>query len=131
MADQRSSNFDPLASWRSWLSDAETRWNGFFNQVMGTDQFGRVMSRFTELSLNMQKSLAEAMGQYFSALNLPTRADVISQGERLSSIEERLTSIEASVARLAGASDAPDGASITIQRPPRTKQPHSQREGSR
>ena len=131
MADQRSSNFDLLASWRSWLSDAETRWNGFFNQVMGTDQFSRVMSRFTELSLNMQKSLAEAMGQYFSALNLPTRADLISQGERLSSIEERLTSIEASLARLAGASDAPDGASIAIRRPPRTKQPQSEREGSR
>ena len=38
---------------------------------MGTDQFSRVMSRFTELSLKMQKSMAEAMGQYFSALNLP------------------------------------------------------------
>jgi hypothetical protein len=75
--------------------------------------------------------MAEAMGQYFSALNLPTRTDVISQGERLSSIEERLTSIEASLARLAGAGDAPDGASIRIQRPPRTKQPLSEREGSR
>ena len=130
MADQRSSNFDPMASWRSWLSDAETRWNGFFNQMMGTDQFSRVMSRFTELSLNMQKSLAEAMGQYFSALNLPTRADVISQGERLSSIEERLTSIEASLARLSGAGEAPDRASIPMQRPARTKQPQSKREGS-
>lgn len=131
MADQRNSTFDPLASWRNWLSDAETRWNGFFNQMMGTDQFSRVMSRFTELSLNMQKTMAEAMGQYFSALNLPTRADVISQGERLSSIEERLTSIEASLARLAGAGDAPDGASIAIRRPPRTKQPQLKREGSR
>ena len=131
MADQRNSTFDPLASWRSWLSDAETRWNSFFNQMMGTDQFSRVMSRFTELSLNMQKRMAEAMGQYFSAMNLPTRADVISQGERLSSIEERLTSIEASLARLAGGGDGADGASIAVRRPPRTKQPHSKREGSR
>lgn len=131
MADQRNSTPDPLASWRNWLSDAETRWNSFFNQMMGTDQFSRVMSRFTELSLNMQKGMAEAMGQYFSALNLPTRTDVISQGERLSRIEERLTSIEASLARPAGAGGAPDGASIPIQRPPRTKQPQSKREGSR
>jgi polyhydroxyalkanoic acid synthase PhaR subunit len=131
MADQQKSTFDPLASWRNWLSDAETRWNSFFNQMMGTDQFSRVMSRFTELSLNMQKRMAEAMGQYFSALNLPTRTDVISQGERLSSIEERLTSIEASLARLSGAGEAPDRASIPKQRPPRTKQPQLKREGSR
>jgi polyhydroxyalkanoic acid synthase PhaR subunit len=131
LADRRNSTFDPLAAWRNWLSDAEARWNSFFNQMMGTDQFSRVMSRFTELSLNMQKRMAEAMGQYFSALNLPTRTDVISQRERLSSIEERLTSIEASLARLAGAGEAPDGASIPIRRPPRTKQPQSEREGSR
>src|SRR5258708_18934163 len=118
MADQRNSTFDPLTAWRNWLSDAEARWNSFFNQMMGTDQFSRVMSRFTELSLNMQKRMAEAMGQYFSALNLPTRTDVISQGERLSSIEERLTSIEASLARLAGAGEAPDGASIPRHPPP-------------
>jgi polyhydroxyalkanoic acid synthase PhaR subunit len=131
LADRRNSTFDPLAAWRNWLSDAEARWNSFFNQAMGTDQFSRVISRFTELSLNMQKRMAEAMGQYFSALNLPTRTDVISLGERLSSIEERLTSIEASLARLAGAGEGPDGASIRIQRPPRTKQPLSEREGSR
>jgi len=131
MADQRNSTFDPLASWRNWLSDAVSRWNSFFNKMMETDQFSRAMSRFTELSLNMQKRMAEAMGQYFAALNLPTRTDVISQGERLSSIEERLTSIEASLARLAGTSDAPDAASIRMQRPPRTKQPLSEREGSR
>jgi polyhydroxyalkanoic acid synthase PhaR subunit len=131
VADRRNSTFDPLASWRNWLSDAETRWNSFFNQMMGTDQFSRVMSRFTELSLNMQKRMAEAMGQYFSALNLPTRTDLISQGERLSTIEERLTSIEASLARLSGAGEAPDRASIPKQRPARTKQPQSKREGSR
>jgi hypothetical protein len=56
MADQRNSTFDPLASWRNWLSDAETRWNSFFNKMMETDQFSRAMSRFTELSLNMQLS---------------------------------------------------------------------------
>jgi polyhydroxyalkanoic acid synthase PhaR subunit len=131
MADQRNSTFDPLASWRNWLSDAETRWNSFFNQMMGTDQFSRAMSGFTELFLNVQKSMTEAMGQYFSALNLPTRTDVISQGERLSKIEERLTSIEASLARPARAGGAPEGASIPVQRPPRTKQPQSKREGSR
>jgi hypothetical protein len=131
LADRRNSTFDPLAAWRNWLSDAETRLNGFFNQMMGTDQFTSVMSRFTELSLRMQKSMAESMGQYFSALNLPIRTEVISLGERLSSIEERLTSIEASLARLSGASEAPDGAPIRKQRPPRTKQPHSEREGSR
>jgi hypothetical protein len=131
LADRRNSTFDPLASWRNWLSDAETRSNSFFNKMMETDQFSRAMSRFTELSLNMQKRMAEAMGQYFSALNLPTRTDVISQGERLTSIEERLTSIEASLARLAGAGEATDGASIPIRRPPRTKQPQPKREGSR
>src|SRR5258708_13435781 len=110
MADQRNSTFDPLTAWRNWLSDAEARWNSFFNQMMGTDQFSRVMSRFTELSLNMQKSMAEAMGQYFSALNLPTRTDVISQGERLSKIEERLTSIKATLARPAHTSVTPNAA---------------------
>jgi polyhydroxyalkanoic acid synthase PhaR subunit len=131
MADQRNSTQDPLSYWRNWLTDAETRWNSFFNELMGTDQFSRFMGRFTEVSLNMQKGMAEAMGQYFSALNLPTRSDVLPLGERLSSIEERLTAIEASLARIAGATEAPAGSSVNAQRPPRTKQPQSNREGVR
>lgn len=102
MADQRTSPSDPVASWREWMSQSESRLNALFNEVMATDGFGRVMGGLTKVCVSMQKSMTEGMERYFTALSLPTRSDVIDLGQRLSMIESRLLSIENSLARIAG-----------------------------
>lgn len=113
---------DPFTAWRDWLGQAERQLNTFFNNVMGTDQYTRALGQFNDFSLNMQKSMGEAMGRYLSSLNLPTREDFAALGDRLASIEERLGTIERasgglqpSVSEIQGPSNSP--------RPPRTRKP--------
>jgi hypothetical protein len=123
MADQRNS--DPVASWREWMSQSETRLNALFNEVMATDGYGRVLGGLTKVFVSMQKSMSEGMERYFTALSLPTRSDVIDLGQRLSMIESRLLSIENHLAKIAGP-DAHEGdARVQAPRPPRTKKPAS------
>lgn len=125
MADQRNSPSDPVASWREWMSQSETRLNALFNEVMATDGYSRVMGGFTKVLVSMQKSMSEGMERYFTALSLPTRSDVVDLAQRLSMIESRLLSIENSLAKIAGADTHGAEARAALPRPPRTKKPAS------
>ena len=121
-----STNPDPLAMWRDWLSNSERQWNSFLNDAMATDEFGRNMGRMMDVYLAMQKNLNEVMGRYFSALNVPTRTDVMTLGNRLGEIESRLDGIEGAVKALAPRpSPAASSSAIAAAaaRPPRTKKP--------
>ena len=115
--------------WRDWLSNSERQWNGFLNEVMATDQFGESMGRMMDVYLNMQKNMNDVMGRYFSAINVPTRTDLLALGNRLSDIEERLGGIEGMVKSL-GTAVAPAAVAVSpkteaaaIPRPPRTRKP--------
>src|SRR5262245_33676043 len=90
---------------------------------MGSDQYGQAMGRFMELYATMQKNMAESMSRYLSALNMPTRADILTLGDRLAMIEDRLTGIERALARAAPPAER-DGATPVV-RPPRTRRPAS------
>ena len=90
MADQRNSRSDPVASWREWMAQSESRLNVLFNEVMATDGYGRLMGGLTKILVSMQKTMTEGMERYFTALSLPTRSDVLDLGQRLSMIETRL-----------------------------------------
>ena len=94
MTDPKASIPDPLEAWRLWVDQAERRWNSTFNELMGTEQFSQVSGRMMEAWLAMQSSMNEATQRYFSALNLPTRTDVLSIADRLSSIDRRLDDLE-------------------------------------
>ena len=118
---------DPFEMWRDWMANSERQWNGFLNNAMATDQFTQSMGQFMDVYLNMQKSMNEVMGRYLSALNLPTRNDILALGERLSAIEDHLGTIESDL----GAMKSPAAAKATTTaspngdaaRPPRTKKP--------
>jgi polyhydroxyalkanoic acid synthase PhaR subunit len=125
MADSASA--DPFAMWRDWVAQSERQWNAFLNDAMATDEFTQSMSRFLDVYLNIQKNMNDVMSRYFSVLNVPTRTDVLSLGDRLSGIEDRLGAIEHAIASLKPAADASaarSGAS-PAPRPPRTKKPAS------
>ncbi len=123
MAEPASSIPDPMAAWRSFITQSEQQWNAFLNQAMGSEQYSQSLGRFMETYATMQKTMADTMGRYLGALNMPTRADIMTLGDRLAMIEDRLTAIERMLARpeaqRAGDAVAP------VTRPPRTKQPAS------
>ncbi len=123
VSEQRPAVQDPFALWRDWVTQSERQWNAFFNEVMGTDQYTQTMSRFMDMYVSSQKSLSEAMGRYFSTLNVATRTDVLALGDRLVAIENRLASIEASLRASPRREEARAAPVPVVARPPRTKKP--------
>jgi polyhydroxyalkanoic acid synthase PhaR subunit len=121
VADQKSPAVDPFAAWRDWLDQTERQLNTFFNQVMGTEQYARFLGQFNDFSLNMQKNMGEAIGRYFASLNLPTREDLATLGQRLNAVEQRLAAIERNNPSAAWTGVA----SAATPRPPRTRKPPS------
>ena len=122
MEDPASPIPDPMAAWRTFVTQSEQQWNAFLNQAMGTDQYSQALGRMMEMYAGMQKTMADQMARYLGALNMPTRSDVMTLGDRLAMIEDRLAGIERMLARVDGpvqSGGAPPG------RPPRTKQPPS------
>ena len=123
MTEQKqASNLPDLSgAWRDWLGQSERQWNEFFNQMMGTEEFSQGLGRNLDVFLHFQRTMSEAMGTYFTALNIPTRNDVLELGERLLAIENRLAAIEAGLLGLAATRDgATNEAGEPQPRPPRT-----------
>lgn len=134
---QASDIADPFAAWREWLGTSERQWNTFLNDAMATEEFSRSMGQFMDVYLNMQKSVSEGMGRYFTALNVPSRNDVMALGERLSSIERQLATISMRLDAIGsmGAAQAATTPRATEQapttpaaKPPRTKKPPVKKE---
>jgi polyhydroxyalkanoic acid synthase PhaR subunit len=123
MSDRASSNPDPFAAWRDWLGQSERQWNSFLNEAMATDQYGQAMGQMMDMFLNAQKGMSDVMGRAFTGLNLPTRTDVLSLGNRLTDIEERLSAIEGALKGRAGPEPTPPPAAAEIRKPARTKKP--------
>ncbi len=112
--------------WRNWLTETERQWNGFFNQVMGTESFGRAAGNYVEAFSVLQRALNQGMERYLNTFNLPTHSDVVEIGERLHNIEERLASLEANLNNLATSAGIATSAPVTQLRPRRTRRPRSQ-----
>jgi hypothetical protein len=80
-----------------WSEQLETLAQGFAN-VMGTDAFSTMQSKFFEQSLAWQDRLAKAANPQIDAalraLNLPSREQIDRLFERVIGLEERLDDIE-------------------------------------
>src|SRR3970282_256223 len=63
--------------WRSWLTDTESAWNDVFDDVMGTDSFGRFMGGYMDIYSTFQRMVAQNMERSLSTLNVTTRRDIL------------------------------------------------------
>jgi len=113
---------DPFAIWREWVSQSERQWNAALNQAMGSDQFSQAMGRFMGMAAEMQRGVHDALGRTLTALNLPTRTDMLALGDRLAALEDRLARIEG-VLRASSPGNGAAGAEAAVPRPPRTRRP--------
>jgi len=116
---------DPAALWRAWLTETERQLNGFFGEVLGTDEFARLSGGFVDGYAVIQRSLNQSMERYLNTFNLPTHSDIVELGERLNNIEERIASLEATVHSIVKQSGIRAGAEVTPLRPRRTRRPKS------
>jgi hypothetical protein len=122
---------DVMDLWRNWLTETERQFNGFFNQVMGTDSFGRVAGSYLDGYAVLQRALNQGMERYLNTFNLPTHSDIVELGERLHNIEERLASIESNINNLYTERGISPSAAVTQLRPARTRRPRNQNSGSK
>lgn len=114
MADDKN---NPLAkSFGEMVTEWERNFDQFANQVMGTEAYSEAMNQMQKAQLTYQRNFAEAMTQQLSALNIPTREDVLNLADSLAQINLRLERIEAKLA----VDDAPKRA---VKKPKRTRKP--------
>lgn len=124
MADKPN---DPVQLWHSMLAEMEKGFNAMATQVMGSEQFSKTAHQLTGASMGAQKTMGDMMERYLLSMNMPSRAQMVSIGERLQTIEAQLNEIKAVLYRAYPEAMTEGGAGVP--RPPRTKQPPSS-EGS-
>ena len=122
MADKSN---DPVAMWQNMIGEMEKGFNSFASQAMQSPEFSKVMNQVGGATAGAQKQLGEWMEKYLVSMNLPSRAQMVSMGERLQSIEGQLNEIKALLHQVHNNSAAPEGGYLTVPRPPRTKRPPS------
>jgi len=122
MADKGN---DPAVIWQTMIGEMEKGFNSFANQAMASPEFSKVMNQVGGATAGAQKQLGELMEKYLVSMNLPSRAQMVSMGERLQSIEGQLNEIKALLHRVHNNSAAPEGGYLAAPRPPRTKRPPS------
>jgi hypothetical protein len=121
MADKSN---DPVAMWQNMVGEMEKGFNSFANQAMASPEFSKVMNQVGGVTAGAQKQLGEMMEKYLVSMNLPSRAMMISMGERLQSIEGQLNEIKALLHQVHNSSGATAGG-YAAPKPPRTKRPPS------
>jgi hypothetical protein len=126
----KSANADATELWRNWLTETERQVNGFFNEVMDTDAFSRVAGNYIDGYSVVQRALSQSMERYLNTFNLPTHSDIVELGDRLRTIEERLTTIEGNLRTVAEKAGLEPSASVTQLKPKRTRRPKSQKQDS-
>jgi hypothetical protein len=114
---------DPAAIWRNMIGQMEQGFNALSNQAMASPEFSKVINQVGGVSAGGQKQFGEMMEKYLLAMNLPSRAQMVSMAERLQSIEGQLNEIKAQLHQLQGNSAAPDRRYPAAPRPPRTRRP--------
>lgn len=114
---------DAAQLWRAWLGETERQLNGFFGEILGTEEFSRLSGNFVDGYAVVQRSLNQSMERYLNTFNLPTHSDIIELGERLNNIEERISSLESTIRNIVEASGIQTTAQVTPIRPKRTRRP--------
>jgi hypothetical protein len=120
MADEREVQ-NPIELWRQFITDSERQWNGFFREVLGTDQASGAMNAWMETSVTVQRMVADNMMRYFETFNIPTHNDLLALGERMKAIEDTMVRLESAVG--SSKKRAAGRTTVARPRPSRTRKP--------
>ena len=122
MADKPN---DPVQLWHSMLAEMEKGFNAMASQVMGSEQFSKTAHQLTGATVGAQKTMGDMMEKYLVGMNMPSRAQMVSMGERLQSIEGQLNEIKALLHQVHNNSGALEDGHPAAPSPPRTRRPPS------
>ena len=89
MADNSN---DPIAMWQNVMSEMGKGFSSFASQAMAASSQSRPTA--TSQAGDTSKQTGDYLEQYLSSMNLPSRAQMESLSERLSSVERQLGEIK-------------------------------------
>lgn len=113
--DNASANFDPMKAWRDWFVKNERDWSASMTSMIKEDSVSSALGQELKAQLYQQQALAKSMAGPMAAMNLPTRDDMTSLGERLGQLEDAVARIEALLVQTKAANTDP------ATKPPRTR----------
>jgi hypothetical protein len=91
--------FDPFGPWKGMRDAGMDAWSKMMIQFVNSDAYaqasGVMLDTWLSGSAPFRKAIESTMTQVLTQLNMPTRSDVTSLGERLTHIEMRLDDLEA------------------------------------
>ena len=114
---------NPIELWRQFITDSERQWNGFFREVLGTDQASGAINAWMETSVTIQRMVADNMMRYFETFNIPTHNDLLALGERMKAIEDTMVRLESAVGVGVSKTRTVDRTTLARPRPSRTRKP--------
>lgn len=124
MADENELN--PVRLWREWMVKSEKMWSDAITDVMGNPQVSAGMGRSMQEFLHMHRMFSDSFAQYLSALNLPSRSDILDLSDRIGQLEDAVAAVSVDLreqrALLANAG-VTQTSDTTKKKPKRTKKP--------
>jgi hypothetical protein len=121
---ESKNDLNPLRMWREWLVKSEKMWSDGLTDIMGDERFSKGAGRYMQEMLHSHRMFTDAFAQYLSALNLPSRADILDISDRLGQVEDALAQLQAEIGEQRSAIQKLSGGDASAEkRPSRTKQP--------
>ncbi len=104
--------FDPLGLMRGWVAEWEKAANKHGAELLAKPEVAQAMQGMTAATMQAQVATQDVMAKALAAANLPSKAD-------FEALSQRLSAIEASLARLEGSTPA----AAARPQPRRTRKP--------
>lgn len=117
---------NPIRLWREWIVQSEKMWSDTITEVMGNPQVSGGVGRSMQEFLHMHRMFSESFAQYLSALNLPSRSDILDLSDRLGQLEDAVAAVSVDLREqraLLASSGAIDERAPAKKKPSRTKKP--------
>lgn len=90
---------DPMTMFRDVVNQWEKLANEYGSQFLARPEAAQAMHSATAAGLQVQNAVQEAMAKVLAAANMPSKAEIETLGQRLTSVEASLARIEARLAR--------------------------------
>jgi hypothetical protein len=122
--DKEKHFLEPMRMWREWVQKSEKQWSEALTDVMADEKSSKMLGHYFQEWLHAQNMFTEMIGQQLAALNLPSRADVLGVEDRLSGVEDALSTLTAEIHQLKKQLSAADReAAMPVTKPRRTRKP--------
>jgi hypothetical protein len=97
-------SLDPFSLVRDVVSQVEKFVNEHAGPVMKSDGFASGANKLMSVAMVAKKLAQDLTQRYLEALNVPSRRDVITLGDRLQALEDRMIGMQSSLDHLSGRS---------------------------